>query len=234
MLSALLWGLVAASSLIVGALAGVARTWNQRLIGLVLGFGAGALIASISFELAEDGFRVGGALPVALGLACGAVTFFLADQVVDRLGGDDTQAAGMPLLLGALLDGIPEQAVLGIGIAGGGSVSPSLLVAIFVSNLPEAIGSANDLRSAGHRVGRIVYGWVAVAGLCAVATVGGYQLQETTGASLQGGIDGFAAGALLVMLVGSMIPEANEKAREQAGLAAVLGFALAAGLSLAQ
>jgi ZIP family zinc transporter len=238
MLTALLWGLIAASSLTIGALAGVARTWNQRLIGLVLGFGAGALVASISFELAEEGFRVGGALPVALGLAAGAVTFFGADRLVDRIGGDNTRAAGVPLLLGALLDGIPEQAVLGIGIAGGGggggTVSPTLLLAIFVSNLPESIGSASDLRGAGHRVGRIVLGWTAVAALCAVATVGGYQLQEIAGASLQGGIDGFAAGALLVMLVGSMIPEATEKAREQAGLAAVLGFALAAGLSLAQ
>jgi ZIP family zinc transporter len=185
-LTALLWGLVASSSLIIGALAGVAHTWNQRLIGLVLGFGAGALIASISFELAEEGFRVGGALPVALGLASGAVTFFVADQLVDRLGGDTTRAAGVPLLLGALLDGIPEQAVLGIGIAGGGAVSPTLLLAIFVSNLPESIGSASDLRSAGHRVGRIVLGWAAVAALCAAATVGGYQLQETAGASLQG------------------------------------------------
>lgn len=234
MLTALLWGMVAASSLIIGALAGVARTWNERLIGLVLGFGAGALVASISFELAEEGFRVGGALPVALGLAAGAVMFFVADHLVDRLGGDNTRAAGIPLLLGALLDGIPEQAVLGIGIAGGGAVSPTLLLAIFVSNLPESIGSASDLRSAGHKVGRIVLGWAAVAALCAVATVGGFQLQEVAGASLQGGIDGFAAGALLVMLVGSMIPEATEKAREPTGLAAVLGFALAAGLSLAQ
>jgi ZIP family zinc transporter len=235
-LTALLWGLVASSSLIIGALAGVARTWNQRLIGLVLGFGAGALIASISFELAEEGFRVGGALPVGIGLAAGAVTFFVADQLVDRLGGsgDASRAAGVPLLLGALLDGIPEQAVLGIGIASGGSISPTLLVAIFVSNLPESIGSASDLRSAGRRGGRIVLGWAAVAALCAVATVGGYQLQEIAGAALQGGIDGFAAGALLVMLVGSMIPEATEKARGQSGLAAVLGFALAAGLSLAQ
>lgn len=233
MLSALLWGLVAASSLIIGALAGVARDWNRRLVGLVLGFGAGALVASISFELAEEGFRVGGALAVSLGLAVGAVTFFVADHLVDRPGSGGKEAAGIPLLLGALLDGIPEQAVLGIGIAGGGSVSPALLTAIFVSNLPEAIGSASDLRAAGHRTRGVVLGWTAVALLCAAATVGGYQLQEIAGAPLQGGIDGFAAGALLVMLVGSMIPEATEKAREQAGLAAVLGFALAAGLSLA-
>lgn len=232
MAGALLWGLVAASSLVVGAAAGVAHTWNRRVIGLVLGFGAGALVAGISFELAEEGFHVGGALPVSLGLAVGAVTFYAADHLIDRLGSNNRQA-GVPLLLGALLDGIPEQAVLGIGIAGGGTVSIALLTAIFVSNLPEAIGSASDLREAGHSARRILLGWAAIAALCAAATVGGFALQEIAGAPMQGGIDGFAAGALLVMLVGSMIPEATEKAGEPAGLAAVLGFALSAGLSLA-
>jgi ZIP family zinc transporter len=231
-LSALLWGAVAASSLVLGAALGVVRNWNQRLVGWVLGFGAGALVSSIAFELAEEGFRLGGQIAVSLGLAIGAVTFYLADRAVDRKAGGGA-ASGWPLLLGALLDGIPEQAVLGIGIAGGGAVSPALLLAIFVSNLPVAIGSATDMKAAGRPARRIVLGWTAVAVVCAVATVGGYQLQEFAGNDLRGGIDGFAAGALLVMLVGSMIPEAQEKARESAGLAAVLGFALAAGLSLA-
>lgn len=232
MLAALLWGLAAASSLVIGAIAGVARDWNRRLVGLVLGFGAGALVSSISLELGEEGYRVGGAIPVALGLAVGAATFYVVDQVLNKRGGEDAKTAGLPLLLGSLLDGIPEQAVLGIGIAAGGAVSPALLLAIFVSNLPEGIGSASDMRAAGLSAKRIIGGWLVIAALCAVATVGGFQLQEVAGAALQGGIDGFAAGALLVMLVGSMIPEATEKAREPAGLAAVLGFALAAGLSL--
>jgi zinc transporter, ZIP family len=230
---ALGWGLLAASSLVIGAALGLVRTWNRRFVGLVLGFGAGALVASISFELAEEGFRVGGAIPVALGLALGGVTFFFADMGVARMGGRETRSAGLPLAIGALLDGIPEQAVLGIGMSAGAGVSLALLIAIFVSNLPEAIGSASDMTAAGHQRNRIVLGWTAVALLCALATVGGYQFQESAGKELQGGIDGFAAGALLVMLVTSMIPEATEKARELAGLAAVLGFAVAAGLSLA-
>ena len=118
MLSALGWGLIAASSLIIGALAGVVHDWNRRLVGLVLGFGAGALISSISFELAEEGFHVGGALAVALGLAAGAVVFYVADAAVDRMASDPAKTAGLPLLLGALLDGIPEQAVLAHGQAG--------------------------------------------------------------------------------------------------------------------
>jgi ZIP family zinc transporter len=230
-LGALLWGAVAAGSLVVGVVAGVLRDWNARLVGLVLGFGAGALVASISFELAEEGFRVGGALAVALGLALGAIVFYAADKAIDRMG--NAQSSGLPLLLGALLDGIPEQAVLGIGIADGNGVSLALLIAIFVSNLPEAIGSASDMKAARHRTGRIVAVWSAVAVVCAVATVAGFALQQVAGAELRGGINGFAAGALLVMLVGSMIPEATEKAGEKAGLAAVLGFAVAAGLSLA-
>jgi ZIP family zinc transporter len=185
-LAALCWGLLAASSLIVGAALGVIRDWNQRVVGLLLGFGAGALVASVSFELAEEGFRVGGAVSVSLGLAVGAVTLFLADMGVARLGGRARQSAGSSLALGALLDGIPEQAVLGIGIATGPGVSLALLVAIFVSNLPEAIGSASDIRTAGHPPRTVLLLWTAVAKLCALATVGGFQLQEVAGKELQG------------------------------------------------
>jgi ZIP family zinc transporter len=234
MLSALLWGAVAASSLVIGAVLGVVRRWDDRLIGAVLAFGAGALISSVSFELVEDGLATAGGLPVGLGLAAGALAFFVGDRFVEHLGGrSGRSAAGMPLLLGSLLDGVPEQAVLGIGLAAGEGVSIALLVAIFLSNLPESIGSATDMRSAGTKSRTIILGWVLVAVVCALATVGGYGISALVGDQFTGAVDGFAAGALLVMLVGSMIPEATEKAGKTAGLVAVLGFAVAAGLSAA-
>jgi ZIP family zinc transporter len=230
--SALFWGAVGSSSLILGALLGLARRWSPTVVGAVLGFGAGALIASVSFELAQEGFQVGGAVPLAVGLAAGAVAFYAGDRWVERIGARlGGGSAGLVLGLGALLDGIPEQAVLGIGLAEGEGLSVALLVAIFVSNLPEAIGSATDLRDAGRPSRQILLGWIAVAVVCALATLGGYAVSSVTAEPFEGFVDGFAAGALLVMLVGSMIPEAREKAGEQAGLYAVLGFAVAAGLS---
>jgi zinc transporter, ZIP family len=231
-LLALLWGAIAASSLVIGAILGVVRRWNDRLVGAVLGFGAGALISSVSFELVEEGLQAAGGGPVALGLASGALAFFLGDRGVERIGGrSGAAAAGFPLLLGALLDGIPEQVVLGIGLAAGEGVSIALLVAIFVSNLPESIGSASDMKSAGRPSRMIIFGWVIVAVVCTLATVAGYWISYLVGDRFTGAVDGFVAGALLVMLVGSMIPEANEKASISAGLTAVLGFAVAAGLS---
>ena len=220
------WGTVAASSLVIGAALGLARPWPRKLIGLVLGFGAGALISAVSFELFAEGIDIAGrGLPVAIGLAVGAVTYYVAAGRVASVGG------GAALALGAFLDGIPEQMVLGIGIAAGQGVSAGLLGAIFVSNLPEAIGGANDMRRQMHEPRKVMLNWVWIAVSCAAATVVGYAIADIASNDLRAGINGFAAGALIVMLTDSMIPEATEQSGRTTGLVTTLGFAVAAALS---
>jgi ZIP family zinc transporter len=126
---------------------------------------------------------------------------------------------------------VPEQLVLGIGLAAGDGIRVGLVVAIFVSNLPEAIGSASDMRAAGRDDASIMRLWIGVAAICTLSSVAGYALADSASADLKGAIDGFAAGALLVMLVDSMIPEARTTGGRAAGLVTTLGFAVAAGLS---
>ncbi len=222
------WGALAASSLVIGALLSFAHRWSKRQIGAVLAFGAGALISAVSFELAEEGIAVGGAGVTAAGLGVGALTYFLLDRIIDRHSQGE---GGTDLALGAFLDGIPEQLVLGINIAAGQGVGVALLVAIFVSNLPEAMGSAEEMRESGTGRGAILRLWLGVAAVCTLATVAGYLLADGASGEFKAAIDGFAAGALLVMLIDSMIPEAREDAGRPAGLVTVLGFALAAALS---
>ncbi|MGI8844840.1 MAG: ZIP family metal transporter [Thermoleophilaceae bacterium] len=241
MFSAFGWGLAAASSLVIGMVAALVRPWPRRAVGLVLAFGAGALISAVSFELAAEGVAEGSTFSVAVGLAVGALSYYVLDGVVSNRGSNKRGASarsgadnpGSALALGALLDGIPEQLVLGIGLAAGNGVGIGLLVAIFVSNLPEAIGSADAMRKAGRSRGAVAGIWVSLGVVCAVATVLGYALADAASGELKAGIDGFAAGALLVMLVDSMIPDAYRQGGRSAGLATVLGFAVAAGLSSA-
>jgi len=235
------WGALAASSLVLGGALGLLRRWPDGQVGAVLAFGAGALISAVSFELAEEGIAVGGAGGVGIGLALGALTYYFASRKLDREGdghrppsqprsGSEGQG-GTALALGATLDGIPEQLVLGIGLAGGAGVSAPLLLAIFISNLPEAIGSASEMSASGRASGAIMRLWIVVAVVVTIATVGGYALADVTGSWFTAAIDGFAAGALLVMLIDSMIPEAAHRAGRPAGLISVLGFAVAAWLS---
>jgi ZIP family zinc transporter len=233
------WGALAASSLVLGAALSFARRWPTRQVGYVLSFGAGALISAVSFELAAEGIEVGGAGVTGLGLGAGALAYYGLDGWIARRhatgrgrhGRSEGSGSGTALALGAFLDGIPEQIVLGINLAAGGGVGVSLLVAIFVSNLPESLGSASDMSAAGRPREAIMRLWVLVAAVCAVATVLGYLAADAVGGNGKAAIDGFAAGALLVMLIDSMIPDAREDAGRGAGLVTVLGFAVAAGLS---
>ena len=121
--------------------------------------------------------------------------------------------------------------MLGLGLATGGGVSVGLLAAIFVSNLPEAVGSASAMRAGGRDRGTILRMWIVVAVVCALASAVGFGIADSTGDQLEGAVNGFAAGALLVMLVDSMIPEATRQAGRTTGLVTALGFAVASGLS---
>jgi zinc transporter, ZIP family len=239
MLAAVGWGALAASSLVLGALLAFARRWPRRQVGLVLAFGAGALISAVSFELAGEGIEAGSLRSTAIGLGFGALTYYALDGLIaartsagrGRGGRAQGSDAGSALALGAFLDGIPEQLVLGIGFAASGEVGLGLLVAIFVSNLPEAIGSASEMERGDVSRSRVLGLWSAVAALCTLATVVGYAAADAASGELTAAIDGFAAGALLVMLIDSMIPEATRDSGRVAGLVTTLGFAVATALS---
>ena len=233
--AALGWGALAASSLVIGVGLAFVRSWSPLLIGLILAFGAGALISAVSLELAEEGLMLGSGAAVGAGLALGALTYFTADGALARRDktapGKGGGGSGTSLALGSFLDGVPEQAVLGIGLAGGEPVSVALLVAIFVSNLPEGIGAGIDMQAARMARATILRLFLVVALVCTLSSGVGYAIADSVSGDFHAAIDGFAAGALLVMLIDSMIPEAREKGARRAGLIAVVGFAVATALS---
>jgi zinc transporter, ZIP family len=226
-IEAVAFGGLAAASLVAGALLTFVHDWSPRQIGLVLAFGAGALVSAVSFELAEEGLSIGGLGWTAAGIGAGAVTYYGLDGAIERR----FSGGGTALALGAFLDGVPEQLVLGIGIAGGAGVGIGLLVAIFISNLPEATGSASQMLARGASRRSVIVLWLGVAMFCVAATVVGWATASSASDAVRAGIDGFAAGALIVMLIDSMVPDARAGAGRPAGLLATLGFAVALALS---
>ena len=239
MLSAAAWGAVGASSLLIGALLGVYLRIPARGIGLLLGFGAGTLISAVAFELTEEAYALGGADAVAGGLALGALAYFVGDEAISRRGGGDRMKpmerapsnASSALLLGAVLDGIPESAVIGLSLIGGGGVSVPVLTAVFLSNLPEATSSSAGMRAEGASSGHVLRIWLLVVAVSAVAAAVGYAALEGASDDAVGLLQAFAAGAVLTMLVDTMIPEAFRFGGRAVGLLTVLGFALAYLLS---
>lgn len=239
MVEAAFWGLVGGFALLVGAVVGLVLPAGQRLIGLVMAFGAGVLISALSFELTQEAFDRGGIDAVAFGLAGGAVAFFAGDWIVDHRGGNHRKRSGgeqdggspTAIVIGALLDGIPESVAIGVSLVGGGGVATPVVVAVFLSNVPESLSAAKGLMKAGHSRRYVLGLWTAVMLASAVAAAVGYALLGDVSGNVVAVIEAFAAGAILTMLADTMMPEAFQHGGATVGLVTVLGFALAFYLS---
>lgn len=236
MLAAFLWGLFATSSLIIGALVVQLRPPSERVLGAVMAFGAGVLISAVSFDLIEEAVDVsGGSGGTAFGFFAGAIVFTLGDLTISKLGyqnrkdvgGKANEAPPFAIVLGTFLDGVPESAVLGLTILQTGEVGVAMLVAVFISNLPESIAASSSLRASGWSGKQVMMLWSAIAFVCACSAALGYVLLDGAAPSVLAFTLAFAGGAILSMLATSMMPEAYEHARRWAGISTVFGFGVA-------
>lgn len=243
MTSSFLWGFIAASSLILGGLLTFWFKIGDRLLGLIMAFGAGVLISAVAFEITPEAIEhAAGSGHAAFGLFAGAITFFIGDLLIGKMGGhgrkkigaSHSSELGLPIVLGIVLDGIPESIVIGLSLLNGATVGLSLLVAVFLSNLPETIAATTGLVSGGWSKLRVMGLWIMVALVCGLAALAGYVLFENAPLTSIAFIQTFACGAILVMLADTMMPEAFHHGGKLAGIITVLGFGLAVYISVLQ
>lgn len=238
MIEALLWGFVGASSLAIGAAIALRFKISSKVLGLVMAFGVGAMISSVCFELIEDAFNsTQDILIVATGLLAGALVFFFGDLLIGKFGGRNRKnsqgelkkdnSSGPAILLGTILDGIPESMVIGLTIIQGGAVSIAMVVAVFLSNIPEGLSSSTGLLARGWKKRTIVGLWAIVVVVSVLASLAGYLLFADAPSAVRAFTLSFAGGAILTMLANTMIPEAYRDTGKITGLLVVLGFFLA-------
>jgi ZIP family zinc transporter len=240
MIEAAFWGLIGASSLVVAAEVAFAFRLSRMVIGLIMAFGVGALISSVAFELVAPAIQDAEVWQVTLGLALGSVTFFVGDRLIANMGGSnrknpdgagngsgDDDDSGLGIALGTVLDGIPESAVLGMSLVGGGGVSVALLAGIWVSNFPESLGSTVGMQKSGSPKRKIRLMWWAIVAVSALSAGIGFVIVDNSSTLTGVLVETFAAGALLTMIADEMAPEAFDRSAIYAGLATVAGFVLA-------
>jgi zinc transporter, ZIP family len=235
MIDAVLAGLVAASSLLIGAAIALRVRVHDRALGLIMAFGAGVLISAVAYDLVLEAFETSSAgIAIAIGLLVGSTAFFVGDLMIDRAGGaarkstdPDPSGSANAIFLGTVLDGVPESVVLGLTLLSGEGVSLAVLAAVFLSNLPEAISATTGFVKGGGTSVRILGLWTIVVVVSALAAGIGYAALGDASAAGIAFVQAFAAGAIITMLADSMMPEAYRHSRAAAGIATTLGFTLA-------
>jgi len=244
---AALWGFVAGFALILGAVIGYFIKLPQKVIASIMAFGAGVLISALCFELVEKATLQGGFLPTLLGFSAGVIVYSLANYVVSRQGAKHRKrarpdfasshehptsaapigGAGIAIALGALIDGIPEAAAIGVSMLESGNVALVTVLAIFLSNIPEGLSSSAGMKRSGKSATFIFGLWFSMAILLALSSFAGFTLLGQLGDAYIAFALALAAGAILVMIIQTMIPEAFEDMHDITGPIAALGFLVA-------
>jgi ZIP family zinc transporter len=238
------WGFVSGGALVVGAAIGYFVRVPSRLVAAVMAFGSGVLISALSFELMAEACDEAGLTATASGFLLGAVIYAAANRLLAIWGAkhrkrsgeqqpseDEQGGSGLAIAVGALLDGVPESIAIGLSVLHGGAVSVATVAAIFLSNLPEGLSSSAGMRRAGRSAVYVFGVWTTIAVACGLSSLAGYVVFGGLSPFIIAATTAVAAGAMLTMIVDTMIPEAFSETHNWAGLIAVLGFLISFSLT---
>ena len=240
---AFLWGLVRRLLAGLGRSDRASGSDHSPPVGLIMAFGAGVLDQRRRLRARPRAFKTSaGEGGIAIGLLSGRLSSLELEVMIDRLGrakqttpaGGGTAIAGRAIVLGIILDGIPESLILGLTVLEAGTVSVAFLFAVFIANLPEAIAATAALERAGRDRRRLMRFWVLVALGFGLASLLGYVALDTASPRTLAFVLAFAGGAVLTMLANTMMPEALHHGGKLAGFVTTLGFAVAFAISSLQ
>ena len=236
MLKAFILGLIAGLALLLGAIFGLVFKPSKKIASLIMAFGSGVLISALAFDLMEDAYLKGGIIPISLGVLLGAGVFVFGDYLLGKRGGHyrkhlkiersgySGEANSMAIAMGALLDGIPESAMIGIGLLTGGSTGILMFSAVFLSNIPEGISGVFGISHAKKTRRFIFTLWILIALVCGLAALIGFKFLASSSGATLALVSAVAAGSILAMISDTMIPEAFEEGGVFVALSTVCGF----------
>ncbi|UQZ37091.1 hypothetical protein C2I18_28270 [Paenibacillus sp. PK3_47] len=236
MWTAAMWGGISGSAVLLGALLALFLKIPRKLTGFIMAFGTGVLIGAATYELVGESVKKGGLEPTLIGFMAGAVVFTTLDWIISKRGGSGRKrskdqdkaktdaSGGLGIFVGTVMDAIPESIMIGASLVTGKGVSMLLVIAIFISNIPEGLSSTIGLKKGGFTKWKIIGLWASVLVISSLASLGGYFFMDSAGEYITAIVASFAGGGIIAMVASTMMPEAYEEGGPAIGFMAALGL----------
>ncbi|GGB09729.1 ZIP family metal transporter [Macrococcus hajekii] len=239
--SAFFWGAVSGGAVLLGAIISMIIHIPRKILGFIMAFGVGVLIGAATFELLQESLDKSEMMNTVIGFAAGAIVFTVLEAIITHHGGkhrkrsnahelqdnnqndDSSDGGGLSIFIGTVMDAIPESIMLGTTLIGGKGVSMLLLLAIFISNIPEGLSSTSGMLKSGQSKGKILFLFVTVTIVAGLSALFGYVFLDHANPAVISIISSFAAGGIITMIGATMMPEAYEDGGALVGLFTAAG-----------
>lgn len=236
--SAFFWGAVSGFAVLLGAIVSMVVKIPRKVLGFIMAFGVGILIGAATFELLQDAMEKSHIINTVIGFIAGALTFTILEAVIAHHGGKHRKRSnqhelvkeetsqndsGLGIFIGTVMDAIPESMMLGMSLIGGKGVSLLLLIAIFISNIPEGLSSTTGMLKSGQSKGKIIFLFAVVTIVAGLSALFGYVFLDNASLGVISMISSFAAGGIITMIGSTMMPEAYEEGGGLVGLMTAFG-----------
>ncbi|MCI8655664.1 MAG: ZIP family metal transporter [Clostridia bacterium] len=189
---------------------------SNRFLSSILSFASGLMIAVICFDLIPESLEIGNVTTTIIGIFFGIIGMFFCDALVEKKFSQNSRRSsnsmlktGIVVSIGLAIHNFPEGLAIGSGLGASFKLGLSLAIAICFHDVPEGISMALPMKTGGMTKGKIIF-YVILSG---VTTGIGAFFGAIVGQISNNVIAiclSFAAGAMLYIVSGELVPEANK------------------------
>lgn len=189
---------------------------SNKFLSFILSFASGLMMSIICFDLVPEALGLANILVVIMGIGIGIIAMIFCDLLVDTkfskkqsLKSNNLLKTGIIVSIGLAIHNFPEGLAIGSGFEASTKLGIGLAIAICLHDIPEGISMAVPMKNGGMPMGKVIF-YVILSGI--TTGIGAFfgaiigSISETIIAiSLS-----FAAGAMLYIVSGELIPESNK------------------------
>lgn len=197
------------------------KSQSNKFLSFILSFAAGLMMAVICFDLIPEALGLSQITEVIIGIVLGIIVMIFCDLIVDKIFSkkailnqntnkvsNNLLKTGIIVSIGLAIHNIPEGLAIGSGFEASLKLGFSLAIAICFHDIPEGISMALPMKNGGMKAYKIMF-YVILSGIATgvgalIGSIVGKISEQIIAIALS-----FAAGAMLYIVSGELIPESN-------------------------
>ena len=218
-----------------GIIGVVIKKHSNKFLSFILAFASGLMMSVICFDLLPEALGISNIVNVIIGTIIGIVSMIFCDILVEKKFSVNSKTKGMEnnllktgiiVSIGLAIHNFPEGLAIGSGFEASLKLGLSLAIAICLHDIPEGISMAVPMKNGGMKISKVIF-YVILSG---ITTGIGAFFGAIIGSISQVVISiclSFAAGAMLYIVSGELIPESNKIYEGKAStIGTIIGFVL--------